>query len=104
MKGNVSAKEKFELRAGGTVEGELSAPKVAMAEGSTFNGKIVPGAQAEFFGSYLNIIQPEYVDWTEDQEQYPFVMVAQGGWELTTSVTPPEGFVPDEPTLSAAVV
>ena len=40
VKGNVSAKEKFELRAGGTVEGELSAPKVAMAEGSTFNGKI----------------------------------------------------------------
>src|SRR6185503_5837966 len=77
-----------------------SAPLSALA---TFNGKIVPGAQAEFFGSYLNIIQPEYVDWTEDQEQYPFVMVAQGGWELTTSVTPPEGFVPDEPTLSAAV-
>jgi len=40
VKGNVSAKEKFELRAGGSVEGELSAPKVAMAEGSTFNGKI----------------------------------------------------------------
>jgi hypothetical protein len=77
-----------------------TAPLSALA---TFNGKIVPGAQAEFFGSYLNIIQPEYVDWTEDQEMYPFVMVAQGGWELTTSVTPPEGFVPDEPTLSAAV-
>ena len=54
-------------------------------------------------GSYLNIIQPEYMDWTEDQEQYPFVMVAQGGWELTTSVTPPEGFVPDEPAIAAAV-
>jgi uncharacterized protein DUF4082/Calx-beta domain-containing protein/Big-like domain-containing protein/purple acid phosphatase-like protein len=70
---------------------------------ATFNGKIVPGAQVEFFGSYLNIIQPEYVDWTEDEEQYPFVMVAQGGWDLTTSVTPPAGLVADEPALSASV-
>jgi len=76
------------------------APLAALA---TFNGKIVPGKQAEFFGSYLNIIQPEYMDWTEDVEQYPFVMVAQGGWNLTTSVTPPEGFIPDEPAMTAAV-
>ena len=54
-------------------------------------------------GRTWNIVQPEYVDWTEDQEQYPFVMVAQGGWDLTTSVTPPEGFVPDEPAIAASV-
>ena len=76
---------------------------VPLAFLATFNGKIVPGGQTEFFGPYLNIIQPEYMDWTEDQEQYPFVMVAQGGWELTTSVTPPEGFVPDEPAIAATV-
>jgi hypothetical protein len=70
---------------------------------ATFEGKIVPGAQTEFFGSYLNIIQPEYMEWTENEEKYPFVMTAQGGWQLTTSVTPPEGFVPDAPALSAAV-
>jgi len=40
IKGNVIAKEKFELRAGGSVDGELTTPKVAMAEGATFNGKI----------------------------------------------------------------
>jgi cytoskeletal protein CcmA (bactofilin family) len=40
VKGNVSAREKFELRPGGTMEGQLVAPKVAMAEGATFNGKI----------------------------------------------------------------
>ena len=40
IRGNVTAKEKFELRAGGTMDGQLSAPKVAMAEGATFNGKI----------------------------------------------------------------
>ncbi len=40
VKGNVTAKEKFELRAGGTMDGQLVAPRVAMAEGATFNGKI----------------------------------------------------------------
>lgn len=38
--GNVTAKEKFELRAGGVMDGQLIAPRVAMAEGATFNGKI----------------------------------------------------------------
>ena len=40
IRGNVTAKEKLELRAGGTMDGQLNTPKVAMAEGSTFNGKI----------------------------------------------------------------
>ena len=40
VQGNVTAKEKFELRAGGVMDGQLIAPRVAMAEGSTFNGKI----------------------------------------------------------------
>jgi len=38
--GNVTAKEKFELKAGGTVEGNLNSPRIAMADGATFNGKI----------------------------------------------------------------
>ena len=40
VQGNVTAKEKFELRAGGVMDGQLIAPRVAMAEGATFNGKI----------------------------------------------------------------
>jgi cytoskeletal protein CcmA (bactofilin family) len=47
VKGNVSAKEKFELRAGGTMDGQLNAPKVAMAEGATFTGKIEMPKRAE---------------------------------------------------------
>ena len=38
--GNVTAKEKFELKAGGIVEGNLNSPRIAMADGATFNGKI----------------------------------------------------------------
>jgi hypothetical protein len=30
-------------------------------------------------------------------------MIAQGAWDLTTGVTPPEGFIPDQPQLSASV-
>ena len=81
----------------------LQTKNASLAQLATFNGKILPAKQTEFFGSYLNIIQPEYMDWNDDQEQYPFVMVAQGAWDLTTGVTPPEGFVPDQPAIAASV-
>jgi cytoskeletal protein CcmA (bactofilin family) len=38
--GDVTAKEKCELRAGASMSGNLTAPRIAMAEGSTFNGKV----------------------------------------------------------------
>jgi len=30
----------FELKAGGTMQGNLNAPRIAMADGATFGGKI----------------------------------------------------------------
>jgi hypothetical protein len=83
------------------VAGQIKTVPLAMI--ATFNGKVVPGAQAEFFGSYLNIVQPEYMDWTEETEQYPFVMVAQGDWDVSTSIAPPSGFVPDESSQAVMV-
>jgi len=50
-----------------------STPKVPLSLLATASGKIVPGAQTEFFGSYLNIIQPEYMDWTEKPGAVPVV-------------------------------
>jgi cytoskeletal protein CcmA (bactofilin family) len=47
VKGNVTAKEKFEVRAGGSIDGTLIAPRIAMAEGATFNGKIEMPKRAE---------------------------------------------------------
>lgn len=38
--GNVTVTEKFELRTGGTVQGNLRAPRIAMADGAVFCGKI----------------------------------------------------------------
>jgi hypothetical protein len=69
----------------------------------TFNGKRVPGRDIEEYGSYLAIVEPEYLDWTTDQEQYPFIFVSDGEWGVTTSVQPPEGFVPDYASLSATI-
>ena len=37
--GNVTVKEKFELKAGGTMQGNLNAPRIAMADGATFGGR-----------------------------------------------------------------
>src|SRR4051812_35727219 len=43
------------------------------------------------------------MDWTENQEQYPIVMVAEGDWALTTNVAPPDGFIPDADAMSTQV-
>lgn len=40
VKGNITATERIELLEHGSVEGDISAPKVAMAEGAQFRGKI----------------------------------------------------------------
>ena len=68
-----------------------------------FNGRRVPGRDIEEFGTYLAIVEPEYMDWSSSAEQYPFVLIAEGDWGLETSITPPEGFVADEPVLSTQV-
>jgi uncharacterized repeat protein (TIGR02543 family) len=68
-----------------------------------FSGKIVPAQYLEEYGTYLAIVEPEYMDWDSDQEQYPFVFESDGDWSVTTSVEPPEGFVSDYPRLSAEV-
>ncbi|HXI29135.1 MAG TPA: MBG domain-containing protein, partial [Vicinamibacterales bacterium] len=77
--------------------------RVLLHQIRTFNGKVVPGKDIEEFGSYLGIVQPEYLDWTENEEQYPLILVAEGDWSLTTGVTPPAGFVPDVTQMSTQV-
>ena len=47
LHGNVTATEKFELRAGGSMQGNLKAPRISMADGAVFGGKIeMPQAKA----------------------------------------------------------
>jgi hypothetical protein len=80
-----------------------TAKQVLLHQIRLFNGKQVPGRDLEELGSYLAIIEPEYLDWTSGQEQYPFIFISDGDWGITTSVAPPDGFVPDYPTLSTSV-
>jgi hypothetical protein len=54
-------------------------------------------------GSELLIIEPEYVEWDSTQELYPFIFESVGDWEVTTSVSPPEGFISNQNSLSADV-
>ena len=47
VKGNIAATERIELLEHGVVEGDISAPKVAMADGAQFRGKIDMGRKLE---------------------------------------------------------
>ncbi|MFC1788407.1 thrombospondin type 3 repeat-containing protein [Thermodesulfobacteriota bacterium] len=58
---------------------------------------------SKYEGSELLLIEPEYVEWSSETELYPFIFESVGDWTVTTSVTPPEGFVADNEALSAAV-
>ena len=40
VRGNVSASEKVEIRDGATVDGDIVAPRVAIAEGAQFHGSV----------------------------------------------------------------
>ena len=44
------------------------------------------------------------MDWTGTVEQYPFILEADGDWDVATTITPPAGFVPDAAELGAVVV
>ena len=67
------------------------------------DNKIVAGKYRKFTGSELLVIEPEYVEWSSETELYPFVFDSVGDWTVTTSVTPPEGFVADNGSLDAEV-
>ncbi len=69
-----------------------------------FDGKHCSAHEIEEFGTHLVIVEPDYIDWTDMTEQYPFVLEADGDWDVTTSLTPPDGFVPDVPALSIDIV
>jgi hypothetical protein len=67
------------------------------------NSKKVPGTTKKFTGSELLLIEPEYVEWSDETELYPFIFESVGGWSVVTAVQPPEGFVADHDALAAVV-
>jgi hypothetical protein len=67
------------------------------------DGKKGPAKYTKKTGSDLLIIEPEYVEWDGTEELYPFVFDSLGDWTVTTSVSPPEGFVADYSNLTEEV-
>lgn len=67
------------------------------------DGKKSPGKTTKQKGSLLLITEPEYVEWDNTYELYPFVLESIGDWSVTATVNPPEGFVADHDTLSEDV-
>lgn len=45
VKGNVTGLAKVELKATGSVEGDVTAPKLVMADGATLSGKVDTGSR-----------------------------------------------------------
>jgi len=70
----------------------------------TPTGKFVPGLSTRRTGSELIIVEPEYIEWTGTEEFYPFVFRSVGDWNVSTSVSPPEGFVADHDVLETDVI
>jgi hypothetical protein len=68
-----------------------------------FGGKIVAAKRLVEYGTELDILGPEDYDWISNTAQYPFVLIADGSWDISTSIAPPSGFVPDTTSLSATV-
>jgi cytoskeletal protein CcmA (bactofilin family) len=60
--GNVTVKEKFELLAGGSMQGNVKAPRIAMADGALFNGKVeMPGGKPAPAAVHAPAQKPEVV-------------------------------------------
>jgi hypothetical protein len=67
------------------------------------NGKKVPAKYTKKKGSELLIIEPEYVEWDGTEELYPFIFESLGDWTVSTSVSPPAGFIADNNSLTEEV-
>lgn len=82
--------------------GEVETERLLMIKLAT--GRRLACKYRRLTGSELLIVEPEEVIWDDTVQQYPFVLDAEGGWDVTVSVTPPEGFVADHDELSEDVV
>ena len=69
----------------------------------THRGKHLPCNIWWFTGSDLLVAEPDTMIWDQPEQEYPFGFESVGAWDVTVSVTPPEGFVSDVDLLSDEV-
>jgi hypothetical protein len=67
------------------------------------NGRSHPARGTVREGSRLLVIEPEWIEWTGDEERYPFIFESLGQWSVSTYVMPPEGFEVDRDSRSVDV-
>ncbi len=68
------------------------------------DGRRIACIISRLIGSELLVIQPEEMLWDGEEQVYPFVFESVGAWDVTVSVEPPDGFVPDVSELSDTVI
>jgi hypothetical protein len=85
------------------LEGSLKVKHIKLLVNLNKPEKKVPAKSRKLTGSELLIIEPEYVEWSDQSELYPIVFESIGDWSVTTSVEPPEGFVADQDSLATEV-
>jgi hypothetical protein len=73
---------------------------VSLNQIAPYGGGVVAAKKIVELGTELDIITPEDYDWIDDTAKYPFVLVADGDWGISTTIAPPSGFVPDMPTIT----
>lgn len=96
----------FPHRLAGTTSGTVHCgehERVHVKQVVCASGRRYPCRTTRFLGSELLVAEPEFVVWDEPVQEYPFVLETVGDWGVTTTITPPEGFVADYPQLSAQV-
>jgi hypothetical protein len=47
---------------------------------------------ATVFGSFMQIVQPEYVDWTNGVQSYPFTFISDSGFDVDVCLSVPTGY------------
>jgi cytoskeletal protein CcmA (bactofilin family) len=77
VSGNVAASEKVDIRDSGSVDGDISSPKVAIAEGAHFRGSI--DMQRQGAAAVTGAKAPGEVPKTETRPAAPLVPPAPGG-------------------------
>jgi hypothetical protein len=92
----VYSKKAVTLNPGQTKKGKLHVIVTA-------NGHASSAGDDEDTGSVLYTITPEEITWDNAVEPYPFVFESEGDWDVSVTVTPPEGFTADVPALSDTV-
>jgi hypothetical protein len=72
------------------LDGSLKVKHMKFVRNASKPDKPVPAKYRKEKGSELLIIEPEYVEWSEESELYPIILESVGDWSVTTSLEPPD--------------